>query len=89
MRFHYSFGAENDTNKKCGTVRQRYYCRFEVFVVELSHGSSLRSAGEHPVLILLLQTLLCGFTVNLTVLYTLLDQYRACLYLCVLCSFHS
>lgn len=87
MRFHNSYGTENDTNQKSGTVRQHYYCIFEVFV-ELPHGSSLLSAGEHPVLILLLQILLCWFTVNLTVLYMLLDEYCVCLYLCVLCSFH-
>lgn len=66
MRFHSSFGTGNETNQKRGTVRQ-HYCIFEVFV-ELSHGSSLLSAGEHPVLILLLRMLLCWFTVNLTVL---------------------
>lgn len=77
MRFH-SYGTENDTNPKSGTVRQHSHCIFEVFV-ELAHGSSLLSAGEGPVLILLLQILLSWFTVNLTVRYTLLDEYRACL----------
>lgn len=80
MRFHYSSAQKMRPNRTSGTVSGTPTASSKGFG-ELSHGSSRPPAREHPVLTPLLQNLLGGFAVNLTILYTLVR--RISLYVCV------